>query len=144
MWRWASCSLHSFVGKIKSPQRPLYCIGYRKLFSFWVSKKLQGWLIGTDRDLFSDTWVCVCVCARVCEDHMSHLLGLSVHISLNNKLQAVFTASEGEDVGSEDKCKLSRSFYSLLSSSHTHTPTPSLCTQRPAVCDVESAWQPYK
>lgn len=50
----------------------------------WVSKTLRAWWMWTDRekvDLFSDTCVWTCVC----EDHMSRLQGLSVHISLNDK-----------------------------------------------------------
>lgn len=136
----------SFVGKINSDFYTVSAIGR---VSVWVSKMLQGWWMGTDRekvDLFSDTWVCVCVC----EDHMSRLQGLSVHISLNDKLQTVFAASEGEDTASEDELKLSSfswsSFLSLLlslSQAHTHTHTLPY-THNPAVCDAESPWQPYK
>lgn len=82
----------------------------------------------------------------VCEDHMSRLQGLSVHISLNDKLQTVFAASEGEDMGCEDELKVSSfslsPFLSLSLSTHAHTHTHNCThspyTHNPAACDAES------
>lgn len=91
---------------------------------------LKGWWMGTDGekvDLFSDTWMCVCVRAHVCEDHMSRLEGLSAHTSPNDKLQTMFAASEREDMNSEAEAQtlffqIAPLFFSLLFS-HTHIHT---------------------
>lgn len=148
----------SFMENRNSPQRILYCVNYRE--SEWLSKQNAPGLMDGKRQRESPPFqrhlsVCVhvCACVYVCVvDYMSRLQGLSVHISLNDKLQTVFTASRGEDelwgwVQTLFFQLIAISFsLELLSHAYTHTHTCRYAQPRcnPAVCDAKSPWQPYK